>query len=141
MIFSYLSYSRKTSMIITYFENYIKAREKQEVISLYGNIDDICITLLINELQKVVPFNESKSFNISFSDELEIPLFSNSIVYTVNKKIDDFNEIECPVCKEKWKDNKTIQLNCGHKICRDCLFTILKSENKHCSMCRKDILE
>ena len=68
-----------------YFENYIKAREKQEVISLYGNIDDICITLLINELLKVVPFNESKSFIIYFSDELEIPPFSNSIVYTINK--------------------------------------------------------
>jgi len=54
-------------------------------------------------------------------------------------------EEECPVCLEsdeeieKDKMNEMSVLNCGHKICEKCAFTLFKSNRMECPLCRGNI--
>lgn len=137
--FSKATFSSNINMELIYFEQYVKVSDKIKVISLYGELYELIITLIINELNKLVSFNDKSEFNISFSDTDLIPSISKSIIYTINKNSTEL-VYDCPVCKELWEEHKNLKLKCGHRLCRKCLFRILNSDNAVCPICRKGIL-
>ncbi|MBW2638451.1 MAG: hypothetical protein JRC86_13255 [Deltaproteobacteria bacterium] len=51
-------------------------------------------------------------------------------------------EEECPVClisDEERMTNEISVLNCGHKICEKCAFTLFRSNRMECPLCRGDV--
>lgn len=134
------SYDNYTEFKTIFFKKYKKINQKSEQISTFGDINNIIYYLVKEEIYRYVPIGERKEFIIGMSDS--VPDEGLCINYIIDKSdLATSCSTECPVCKSEYSDDIfPIRLHCNHKLCRDCLFGILKTNNTNCPLCRDNIL-
>ena len=59
-----------------------------------------------------------------------------SINNEITKKLKDINDNICPICKQ---EDVTIQTECEHNYCLECITEWVQRVNKNCPYCRKEI--
>ena len=133
------SYDNFNVMNITSFKRFKKDKEFSEKVSLFGNDNNRIVYLIVKDfIINLVPTSECYEFIIGIDTEL--PDSTDCLNFLVNKT--DINmscDRECPVCKDEYKQNEAVRLNCGHKVCRDCLLRIFETGRVNCPMCRTPI--
>ena len=135
------TYDNFSSMNITYFNKYRKIKDTTEKVSLFGNESNKILFYLVKDfISKLVPVGDEQSFIIGMGET--VPEDIECHILSINKINCDYTcNKECPVCYTDYKIKEYVRLNCYHKICRDCLFTILDKHTLKCPVCKEPILD
>jgi hypothetical protein len=136
-----LTFSRietKTYMNICYFEKYLKIEEKAFEISSFGKSDDIVTTLLKFQIKSLYKGDNDLEFNVAICHRTEDPNLVNSTIYRLPRG--GYNLDECPICNVNWRVKNPINLPCNHKVCCDCMLSLVKNDTDTCPVCRGPFL-
>ena len=90
-------------------------------------------------------YDNTQDLGINYDQNNDILLEDDNLEENSNEHSDSNSltsnniNIECPVCKDEYKQNEAVRLKCSHKVCRDCLLRIFETGRVNCPMCRTPI--
>lgn len=125
---------------IMYFKQ-IKTEFHYEDEEMFEEQEEENRDLMISQLKKC--FDDTKTLlkSLKFDEKSKFPHFIDEKTIIMHSFFSDFvnmpeNEEPCSVCYE----NTYQKTRCDHPLCLNCRFTILKSNNPRCPICRDEYL-
>jgi hypothetical protein len=138
LLISFSKLENKYYMMIKYYEKYIKLDDKPFEITGFGKPEDIVVTLLKYQINTLFKGDNDLDFIISICHHTEDPNLVTTTTYRLPRT--GYNLEECPICNVNWRIKNPINFPCNHKVCCDCMLSLIKNDTETCPVCRAPFL-